>query len=68
VPDTLKSLLSTCEEKSPLERQLLMEFYRVATTQLPWNAHMSPDVSRVFGLEGYLDFYANGELQWLLNY
>jgi len=49
-----------------LERTWQMEFYRVATSCLPNNVFVSPDVGHVFGATGYLDFYVNDNKQWAI--
>ena len=41
-----------------------MEWYRAATTAVPDGVIISPDVGHVFGVNSFLDFYVNGELQW----
>lgn len=43
-----------------------MEFYRAATSVLPENNNISPDVGRIFGSNRYVDFYVNGTLQWAI--
>ncbi|CAG8601911.1 11686_t:CDS:2 [Ambispora leptoticha] len=35
-----------------------------ATTAMPTNATISPDVGQVFGSAGFLDFFVNGDLGW----
>jgi len=49
-----------------LERAWQMEFYRVATSILPGDNVISPDVGKVFGSDGFLDFYVNGDLRWAI--
>ena len=38
--------------------------YRAATSAVPVDATVSPDVGAVFGSVGFLDFYVNGNLCW----
>ena len=46
------------------ERQFQVEFYRCAVDVLGGNGYCSPDVGKLFGANGYLDFYIDGEKQW----
>jgi len=62
-PKLLHDSLSVGADGAPLERQWQMEFYRAATVALSDNNSISPDVGRVFGSDGFIDFYINGNLQ-----
>lgn len=48
------------------------EFYRVATALLPAKYVISPEVRSITGAKsqtaGSLDYYVNGELQWLIEF
>lgn len=46
-----------------LERQWQMEFYCAASTVFP-RAILSPDVGRLFGSDGFLDFYIDSNMKW----
>ena len=46
------------------ERMWQMEWYRAASSAVPENVTISPDVGPVFGSSGFLDFYVNGAYQW----
>ena len=48
----------------PLEAAWQMEFYTRAVSYLPMNINISPEVGKVFGIDGRLDFYVNGGKQW----
>ncbi|CAG8453033.1 4396_t:CDS:1, partial [Paraglomus occultum] len=54
----------TDQESYLLERTWQMEWYRAATSAVPVNATVSPDVGGVFGSVGFLDFYVDGDLCW----
>lgn len=41
-----------------------VEFYRAATTALPRNHTISPDVGWALQSQGFLDFYVNSKLNW----
>lgn len=64
--DFLENNLGVGADKLLLERAWQMEMYRAATAVLPAEFHISPDVGRLFGTEGKVDFYVNGVKRWLV--
>lgn len=71
-PDVLRDTLSRLAAGTPREDVWQKEFYRVATSQLPTTCNLSAEVSHVFGDEGggkrSIDFYVDGELQWMIEF
>jgi hypothetical protein len=63
-PSVLCKSLSRSHNGSLLERAWQMEWYHSATTAVPSNTSISPDVGPVFGSAGFLDFYVNRDLNW----
>lgn len=63
---TLKKSMSKGVDGILYERHWQMEFYRVATSQLAPEHTISPDVGKVFGTTGFLDFYVDGGLKWAI--
>ncbi len=63
-PTILRNSFSVGQDDRILERQWQMEFYRTATTLVTRLHSVSPDVGRVFGCDGLVDFYVNGNLNW----
>ncbi|CAG8456542.1 7508_t:CDS:2 [Ambispora leptoticha] len=45
------------------ERAWQQEWYRAATTAIPKDREISPDVGPIFGATGFIDFYISG-LEW----
>jgi len=43
-----------------------MEFYRAATQVLPKTVYISPDVGADFGSRGFVDFYVDGDRNWVI--
>jgi len=53
-------------ESRLMERTWQMEIYRIATSLLPPNSHISPDVGHNFGTDGLVDFYVNDNKKWII--
>lgn len=64
-PSALRESLSrgSYENSRLYERAWQQEWFRAATTAVPENMEISPDVGPVFGANGYIDFYI-GDLEW----
>ena len=58
--------LSRSPDGTLLERHWQNEFYRAASLSLGNRYYISPDVGRVFGSSGFIDFYINGTLKWAI--
>jgi len=43
-----------------------MELFRAASTVLPTTCNISPDVGRLYGSRGFVDFYVNDNKKWLV--
>ena len=57
-PSVLANSLSASNDRKLYERQFQTEFYRCAMSVLGGrHGYCSPDVGRIFGAPGYLDFY-----------
>jgi hypothetical protein len=65
-PSYLKNCLGVGKEDKLLERSWQMEFYRIATSLLPSNCFISPDVGHIFGTTGMADFYINDRKKWII--
>jgi hypothetical protein len=63
-PTKLRESLGRATNDILLEHSWQMEFYRVASSCLGRQSHISPDVRHIFGSSGYIDFYVNGDKQW----
>jgi len=63
-PSVLQNTLGKDAKNRLLERTWQMEFYRAASSCLGHLSTVSPDVGKVFGSEGFLDFYVNDIKQW----
>jgi 6-pyruvoyl-tetrahydropterin synthase len=64
-PSVLRDTGSTGSDGAIYERQFQCEFYRCAMAALGGShGYCFPDVGRVFGSSGFLDFYVNSHLQW----
>jgi len=50
----------------PLEMFWQMEMYRVATSILPVDCYISPNIGHQFGTLGLADFYVNDDKKWLI--
>jgi hypothetical protein len=48
----------------PMERTWQNEFYRAATSCVPINHSVSPDVGYTYSSRGYLDYFINDTLGW----
>jgi len=46
------------------ERHFQCEFYRCAISVLKGVCYCFPDVGKIYGSRGYLDFYVNSNYQW----
>ena len=67
----IQNSLSRLKTGAPKEDLWQKEFYRVATSLLPERCNLSAEVSKVFGEEGSpgsVDFYADQELQWMVEF
>jgi hypothetical protein len=63
----LKNSFSIHHDSHLLERAWQNEFYRCAFSLLPSIYHtISPDVGYVFGTNGKVDYYINGNLKWMI--
>jgi hypothetical protein len=62
-PQIMRRSWSIGEDMTVLERQWQMEFYRAASLILP-DASLSPDVGRLLGSKGFLDFYIDSDYKW----
>jgi len=58
------SLSKTSNESRIYERAWQMEWFRAASTAVPPQSSLSPDVGPIFGATGFLDFYVNNNLEW----
>lgn len=56
--------LSKGKDDQVYERQLQCEFYRCAVRTLGGTSYCSPDVGKLFGSNGFLDFYVDSERKW----
>lgn len=65
-PSYLKRCLGVGQDAKLLERSWQMEFYRIATSLLPSNCFISPDVGHIFGTTGMADFYINDRKKWII--
>ena len=65
-PSTLRKYLSHGNHMNArlMERKLQTEWLTSATTAVPLENTISPDICAVYGSSGYLDFYINGGLRW----
>eukprot|EP01105_Mastigella_eilhardi_P009899 TRINITY_DN2321_c1_g2_i2.p1 TRINITY_DN2321_c1_g2~~TRINITY_DN2321_c1_g2_i2.p1 ORF type:complete len:710 (-),score=125.01 TRINITY_DN2321_c1_g2_i2:185-2224(-) len=59
-----ESLGRSVTHDTPSERTWQMEFYAAVTSLIPKSLCISPDVGRMFGTPGMLDFYINSSLRW----
>lgn len=64
--DFLKENLGTGVNNVLMESVWQMELYRCTTALLQAKSHVSPSVGRIFDSTGQLDFYINGDKQWLV--
>jgi hypothetical protein len=62
--ETFRNTFSLGTDATVLERQWQNEFYSAAKSVVPEGATVSPDVGQVFGSEGEIDYYVNGEICW----
>jgi len=58
------STASESEDSALFERHWQVEFYRAASSLVPNQRYISPDVGPRFGGKGYIDFYINHHLAW----
>ncbi|CAG8595372.1 1188_t:CDS:1 [Paraglomus occultum] len=63
-PSVLRDSFGRGVDDCLLERTWQMEWYRTARTAAPEESTISPDVGYVFGSDGFLDFYVDGDYGW----
>ncbi|CAG8464882.1 7469_t:CDS:2, partial [Paraglomus occultum] len=63
-PSELHKSLSYGIDSQLLERAWQKAWLMAASTAIPSGHTISPDVGRIFGSSGFLDFYINGGLKW----
>jgi len=64
--NTIRNSSSVGTDGRILERLWQMEFYRAATSLLPYDVHISPDVGARWGSRGYLDFWVDDDRCWAI--
>lgn len=63
-PSELRSFLIRGKTTLRYERAWQSEWMMVASTAIPEGHTINPDVEKLFGSSGYLDFDINGRLKW----
>ncbi|PRP76313.1 hypothetical protein PROFUN_14419 [Planoprotostelium fungivorum] len=61
---TTKRKIINEEQRSPLEAVWQQQFYKALCRVLSTKYEVSPEYGRLWGIQGRLDFYVNGELKY----